>query len=123
MIGSFIRHRVGGFVLVASLTILVIGAANVHAATNPKTPNANSEAGMTDSQRNALYMDAWSAFQAKYRTWVNRLDLSKINLHRLPHRPLLATYRGPFAPTLQTATDAADLIIRGKVTSIRPTPF
>ena len=110
-------------ILMAMLLLLAAGVASGRAASNPKPTVINTEVGLTDAQRNARYVQAWNAFQARYSSWVAAQNLSKIDLHKLPRRPLLASYVAAPAQTLAVARARADLIIRGTVVSIMPTPF
>jgi hypothetical protein len=96
---------------------------NTHAEVNRKVANLNTEAGLSDAQRDALYQKTWQAFQAEYVEWVAGLDLAKIDLRKLPRRQILASYAAPSSKNLLEAVAAADLVIRGEVIDIRPTAF
>jgi hypothetical protein len=112
--------------LIVSIAILCavvgVGAAVADSA-NPKAPNPNTEANLTDAQRNQLYEQNWQQFQARYVQWVAALDLTKVNLRVLPRQPILADFVGPIDQNLAQATADADLAVRAEIVSIKPTAF
>ncbi len=79
----------------------------------------NAEAGLSDSQREALHQQGWSNFQQRYESWRSALKLSQLDLRSVPKGSLNAGVL-PGQPTLQAAVAKADLIVVGTVSAIQP---
>ena len=82
----------------------------------------NPEAGLSDSERQALHEKSWSEFEQRYTAWLSNLDIGKLDLRSLPRAELTASYEAP-QPSLRAAVAMADLTVVGSVAGIRPTPF
>ncbi len=95
-------------------------APNSSAASAAGTFPPDNEAGLSDSQREALHQQGWRNFQQRYMAWVKALKEKKIDLRSLPRQSLLASVL-PGEPSLRAATAKADLIVVGCVSAIRPT--
>jgi hypothetical protein len=89
------------------------------AASATSTFGPDNEAGLSDSQREALHKQGWSNFQHRYTAWVKSLKVDKVDLHSLPRHPL-NTLALPGQPSLRDAVAKADVIVVGCVSAIRP---
>lgn len=110
---------------VCAMVLLTLGAVGTRASAGqvPKTSSPNSEARLTDAQRNQLYKADWLAFQSHYRSWLANLNLSSLSLSSLARGELTAVYAPPQAMTLAEAVSLADEVVVGTATGFQPTPF
>ena len=79
------------------------------------------EAGLTDSQREALHAASLAQFEAHYARWVSQLNVGALPLSSLPHYDMTGTVLPPKQSLLE-AQRAADVIVEGTVLSIAPDP-
>jgi hypothetical protein len=117
------RKRLPLLGICALLAIVAVGAAGAKAATTSsaaKAPNPNTEAGLTDAQRNAIYQNNSLQWEQKLQTWYANLDTSKLgDLHNLRRGEMMADFVQTPAPSLQLAVAKADVVATVTVTSIR----
>jgi hypothetical protein len=86
---------------------------------SPSPLPANPDAGLTDSQRDALHKQAWSVFQQRYSSWLSGLDVTKLDLRSLSREVVNSTVL-PGQPSLHDAMAQADLVVVGTVGAILP---
>lgn len=110
--------------LVVFVAALLIGALSAVGQANGgiKIPPPRDDAGMTDSQRDALYSAKEKAFEVRYEQWLSSLNLSSLNYDALPHVELLGLWEAS-QPTLSTAKGHAELIVVGRAVKFQPTAF
>src|SRR5450759_1060860 len=112
-----VKRATGVAVAVAAGTILVVAAVAIGGG---KPISTSSESGMTAEERDALHEAQFAAWQQKYEAWIADLDVSTLNLAKLPRKEQMVELKAPPATFAQSVT-AADSVVRGKVTGIRPT--
>src|SRR5207245_2870269 len=76
-----------------------------------------------DADRNALYEQGRSDFEARYRSFVAGIDPASLNYAALPHGAMMARHRPPSADTLAAAVQQADLIVVASVQTLQPVAF
>jgi hypothetical protein len=112
---------------VATPTTSATAAGLISFADLPKCPPVKGllcdpTAGLSDSERDALYQRTWNEFEVSYTAWLAALDVSKLDLRSLP-RYELNTEWAPGQPTLRDAVARADMIVVGNVTGFNPKTF
>lgn len=85
-------------------------------------PSTNPDAGLTDSQRAAIYNNEWNSFSTRYQAWLPGQDLSAAHLHTLVRADQAGSYL-PGQSSLTAAVAAAEDVVAVTVKSISPTPF
>jgi hypothetical protein len=116
-------HRRSGIGLVVGFVLIVIVlGGSIVLASGTKVVPPDPSAGLTDAQRAKIYSAGRNESDARYESWLASLNLTQINYGALQRHPILGLYE-PGAPTLAAAKARADLIVLGKVRSIRPTAF
>lgn len=113
------RKEVFVLALGTLIGLVAVGTTAGVAGLGAKQSIPNPDAGLTDAQRNQAYEGNWQQFQTDYDRWSASLDISKIALRNLRHGQLNAASAKP-EPTLARAVRAADVIVTGTVTTIRP---
>jgi hypothetical protein len=83
----------------------------------------NPDRGLTDAQRALRYSQSGSAFEARYISWLEHLDVGRLAFGELPRTSILGTAVPAQAHTLEQAVAGAEYIIVGTARAIKPTPF
>jgi len=105
---------------VGLVAVGVGGAGAVHAfvQSQSKTPSANTEAGLSDAQRNALYEQNTAAFETRLKAWYAHLDQQHLDLRTLRRVGMMASVEPPAADTLAAALAKADAAVTVVVTAV-----
>ncbi len=111
-----------GVVLALILGVGAGGAITLAASSN-KSPVTNPDRGLTDAQRALRYSQLQGAFEARYTSWLEHLDIGQLALGKLPRESMLGTGVAAQVQTLAQAVAGAEYIVVGTATAIKPTPF
>jgi len=76
----------------------------------------NPDRGLTDAQRALRYSQSGSAFEARYISWLEHLDVGRLAFGELPRTSILGTAVPAQAHTLEQAVAGAEYIIVGTET-------
>jgi hypothetical protein len=108
--------------IVGSLVLAIASARLAFGDVSPKEIATNPDAGLSDLQRAATYDQLRQQFATRYEAWLRTLDVTKLDLQKLPRHELLALY-GPPQPSVDAAVTNAELAIVGTARGIRSTTF
>jgi hypothetical protein len=113
--------KLGAGVLVAVVTVAVVGAGTLVIGAGNLKQWINTDAGKSDKQRASEYEQGRQAFQAKYDAWLADFVGKGRDARTLQRVEMLVTPVAP-EPDLATAVGAASVVVAARVDSVEFRP-